>query len=835
MQQLFYTICLLFVIVSTFGQVKSPDSFLPHDLGEQFTPHYLLVDYFEAVAAQSDKVKLIPYGTTNQDRPLFVAIVSAPSNLDRLEDIRINNLRLAGLEAGEPDLESALPIVWLSFSVHGNEPSGSECSMQLLYDLVSGEGAAAEWLNNTIVIIDPSVNPDGYSRYTHWYRNVAHKNSNPNLESREHDEPWPGGRVNHYYFDLNRDWAWATQVETRQRLQLYQKWLPHVHPDVHEQYIDNPYYFAPAAEPFHPYISQWQRDFQTEIGRNHARYFDENGWLYFTREIFDLFYPSYGDTYPTFNGAIGMTYEQGGHSTAGRAATMKNGDTLLLSDRILHHLTTCKSTIEMASKNAERLVGNFRDYFKSAIENPSGKYKTFIIKVKEEDRDRLEHFLALLDLHEVHYFLAAGKMEGVKAYSYRENKNVTVDIGPFDLIISAYQPKSVLAQVLLEPEGELSDSMTYDITAWALPYAYNLEAYASTQNFIPDGTARNIGGSDAKPRSTTVPYAWLIAWNDVADAHFLSALLKKGIKVRYAKTSFSLDGKLFEKGTLVVTKADNSKNKDWSRALQAIANEARKWAQPVSTGYVDNGKDLGSYLMQLIEYPEVALLYDGAIDKHSFGFVWHYFEKDVNYPLSAIPVSQLKTGQLNKYNTIIMPEGGLELEEDAMEHLGQWVAAGNKLVVVGNAHKIFEGKEGWGLAQHEKYHDQLPKGSDIELSVYGNTERSNISESTPGAIVKTRLDQSHPLAYGLGDFYFSLKTNDFHQPYLEEGWNVGYLEEDIEKKGFIGAALLKKMPHTFVFGVHEKGEGTIVYLMDDPLYRGFWYQGKLLFSNAIFF
>ncbi|MEZ4980279.1 MAG: hypothetical protein R2769_01580 [Saprospiraceae bacterium] len=310
------------------------------------------------------------------------------------------------------------------------------------------------------------------------------------LDSREHNEPWPGGRVNHYLFDLNRDWAWATQIETQQRLKLYQEWMPHVHPDVHEQYIDNPYYFAPAAEPFHQYITQWQRDFQTEIGKNHAGYFDENGWLYFTREIFDLFYPSYGDTYPTFNGAIGMTYEQAGHSTAGRAASMRNGDTLLLKDRMAHHHTTSMSTIEMTSKNASRVVKNFKAYFDEGKNNPQGNYKTFVIRNKEEDASKIKALLTLLDRHKIQYGKAANSKSGINGFDYQNNKTRFFFINENDLVISAYQPKSVLAQVLFEPEGVLSDSLTYDITAWALPYAYGLKLMLRPPKYCLQQTTR---------------------------------------------------------------------------------------------------------------------------------------------------------------------------------------------------------------------------------------------------------------------------------------------------------------------------------------------------------
>ena len=263
--------------------------------------------------------------------------------------------------------------------MHGNEAGATNSSIATIYDLAnSNNKTTQEWLKNTVVIVDPSINPDGYSRYTHWNRGIGNKIANPHIESREHDEPWPGGRVNHYNFDLNRDWAWATQVETQQRLKQYHKWMPHINVDVHEQGYDSPYYFAPAAQPFHAYISKWQADFQTEIGLNHTKYFDKEGWLYFTREVFDLLYPSYGDTYPTFNGAIGMTYEQAGHSIAGRAILIENGDTLKLMDRIMHHKTAALSTVEMGSKNAKRIVDNFTDYFKKSNSNPIGEYLSLI-------------------------------------------------------------------------------------------------------------------------------------------------------------------------------------------------------------------------------------------------------------------------------------------------------------------------------------------------------------------------------------------------------------------------------------------------------------------------
>lgn len=342
----------------------SPEEFLGYPLGAHFTPHYKIVGYFEAVAkAAPGKMKLEQYGVTYEGRPLMLAYIASEENLQRLEKIRVDNLRQAGELFGTPPLDNRPVIVWLSYNVHGNEPSSSEAAMKTLYELVNpGSARAAEWLKNTVVIIDPCINPDGRDRYVHWYNDVVGAQPNPDPQSREHLEPWPRGRTNHYNFDLNRDWAWQTQVETQQRLKKYNMWLPQVHVDFHEQGYNNPYYFAPAAEPYHDVITPWQREFQVKIGKNNARYFDHNGWLYFTKEEFDLFYPSYGDTYPIYNGAIGMTFEQGGIG-AGLAVQTTDGDTLTLAQRLEHHFTTGISTIETASANADRLIAAFRAYF----------------------------------------------------------------------------------------------------------------------------------------------------------------------------------------------------------------------------------------------------------------------------------------------------------------------------------------------------------------------------------------------------------------------------------------------------------------------------------------
>jgi hypothetical protein len=359
--------------------------------------------------------------------------------------------------------------------VHGNETSSSEAALMTLYALVDpANNATKEWLKNTVVVIDPCINPDGRDRYVNWFNSMVGKDYNADPIAREHAEPWPGGRTNHYNFDLNRDWAWQTQVESQQRLKKYNQWMPQVHVDFHEQGSNDPYYFAPAADPFHEVITPWQKDFQVLIGKNNARYFDQNGWLFFTKERFDLLYPSYGDTYPIYNGAIGMTFEQGGGGRGGLGIVKADGDTLTLVDRATHHYTTGLSTIETASRNRQKLIEEFRKYFDDGRSGKTGDYKTYVLTSKDENRIRA--VVDLLEKNGIEYGTLSNKT--FRGLNYNTGKDDAYADEGYHVAISAFQPKSVLAKVLLEPKTIVTDSNTYDITAWAVPYAYGVKGYA---------------------------------------------------------------------------------------------------------------------------------------------------------------------------------------------------------------------------------------------------------------------------------------------------------------------------------------------------------------------
>ncbi len=819
---------LFFYAFSAHSQARfqSPDEFLPHRLGEQFTAHHQLVGYYEYAAAQKpEQCKLVQFGTTNEERPQLAMIVSSKENMARIEEIRLNNLRRVGVETGTPDNSNPIAIIYMGYSVHGNEAAGSESSMKVLYELLNANNQNTQsWLKNTVIILDPSQNPDGYSRYTHWYRDVCNMLPDVDKSTNEHLEPWPSGRVNHYLFDLNRDWAWGTQVETQNRIRFYKQWMPHVHPDIHEQGSDAPYYFAPAAEPFHKFITPFQRQFQTEIGKNHAKYFDENGWLYFTREVFDLFYPSYGDTYPTFNGAIGMTYEQGGIG-AGRAVMTEIGDTLTLKDRIQHHYTTSLSTVEIASKNAARLVDNFTQYFKETSKNPQGEYKTYVIKA-ENGVQKLKKLMSILDLHKIQYGTVAAT-QNLTGFDYGTGNDKTFSANPNDLVISAYQPISTFTQVLFDPVSTLSDSLTYDITAWALPYAQGLKAFASKQKI-------NVDKKFQLPENQIIAqknaYAYLVNWNSVHDARFLSHLVQADVRVRFSTVPFEIEGKKYDYGTLIITRADNKRlGANFDLIIKNIANADKQNVTGVSTGFVENGADFGSGRVHPVRAPRVLLLNGDGVANNAFGHLWYYFEKDLDYPASIVPADRLKRTDLSKYDVLVISDGTYDFDEKTLEKVRNWVQSGGKLIAMEEALRAFEDQKGFAL---KKADDAVVENKRLDSFV--DMERKSISDIVPGALFKLKMDNTHPLAYGFDKTYYALKTNTLHYNQNKDLKDVGYIGNDLEVIGFAGSRAKQLMKNSSQIAVQNMGRGSVIYLSDSPVFRGFWDQGKLLLSNAIF-
>jgi hypothetical protein len=837
----FSATALSLLFIASYGQQQSklltPKEFLGYELGDKFSRHHRVVDYFRHVAEVMPNVEVKQYGETYEGRPLIYAIIASDENYKKIEKIRVDNLKRAGVQEGAASEKVA--IVWLSYNVHGNEASSLEASMKTLYELVNPSNTNTQaWLKNTVVIMDPCINPDGRDRYANFYNQFGNFPHNPSGDAKEHRENWPGGRSNHYMFDLNRDWAWQTQIESKQRIKIYNEWLPHVHVDFHEQGYNNPYYFAPAAEPLHEVISPWQREFQNTIGKNNAKYFDKEGWLYFTKEVFDLFYPSYGDTYPTFNGAIGMTYEQAGGGFGGLGITTETGDPLTLKDRLTHHYTTGISTVEITSQNATRVVDEFEKYFRDNVSNPATPYKTYVIK-SDNQSDKITSLTKWLDTHGIRYgHVSAGK--ATRGFDYQTQTTTAVNVSPDDIVITAYQPKSRFLTTVFEPVSKLPDSLTYDITAWNLMYAYDLKAYALNERL---NISKAYQQKTISNNVDTKPYAYIIKYENIADAELLAALLQKNVRMRSSTKGFTVSGQNFSPGTLIVTRRNNEHLKNFDSLVVSMANKMNRKLYLSTTGFVEKGKDFGSSDLSFIAAPKVAMLFGEQTSSLSSGEIWYFFEQQMHYPVTQVGTDYFRNIDLRKYDVLIVPEGNYRLFDDTtLENVSTWVNAGGKLILVASAISSFADKKGFRLkvyATDDEKSEAERREKELKEKLgfirYADTERTGVSETISGAIYKVAVDNTHPLGFGLGSTYYSLKNNELRFGFLDNGWNVGYIKGSTKPvQGFAGFKINTALQNSLVFGVEDKGQGQVIYFVDNPLFRCFWENGKLLFANAVF-
>jgi len=816
MKKILLSLLSLLLGLSGNAQLKSPSDFLGYELGTQFTRHHQVIDYVNHVAENSGFAQTASYGKTNEGRTLQLVYLSSPENLAQLESLRKDHLRSIGYEQGAKETTKEYSIIWLSYNVHGNESTSTEAALKTLHTLVTEK---QDWLENLIVIMDPCINPDGRDRYVNWYNQVKSTPFDSSPLANEHFEDWPGGRYNHYYFDLNRDWAWLSQKESQQRLPNYLAWMPQIHVDFHEQGVDSPYYFAPAVEPYHEVITDFQRDFQATIAKNHSRYFDKEGWLYFTDEVFDLLYPGYGDTYPMFNGAIGMTYEQGGSGRAGLSIRNSVGDLLSLKDRIAHHYTSGLSTVEVAHNNVMRLNKEFSAYHA----DNKGKYATYAL---EGPTDKMDALKRLLDAHQIPVKQLA-QTTNIKGIDFATQKTKTSSFGTEAIVLNGNGKKSRLIQALFEPQTHFSDSLTYDITSWALPYAYGLKAVASNQTV----KTKPLAISSERPAIEKNAYAYASERKSIQDGEYLAALIKAGLRVSYNEVPLTNGGKRWDMGSVFVLKTQNKHVPNLGEMVAKIAKETSQEVSALSSGLSDQGPDLGSNQLNFIANKTIGLLKSDSAIPQGYGEVWHFFEQQLNYPIIQMSDERLNARFLSKLDVLIIPPGYYSnlFDAEGENALSQWIKAGGRVIALGSALNAFTNNNLFSL-ERKKGTDE-----DAEDIAFGDQERESIRSVIYGSIYKANVDSSHPLAAGYSSNYFTLKTSAAAYTMLEDNGTAAYLSKAIQPvAGFSGDKAIGLQSESLLFGTERVGRGSVVYFVDNPLYRSFWENGKLWLVNAIF-
>ena len=847
-----------------------PEAFLGYPLGAQFTSWDRIVAYLEALDAASPRVKMWEYGRTYEGRPLKLLAVSSPENLERLEEIRRDVLRLAdpaGLSGGDREriVRRTPLVVWLAYGVHGNESSSAEAAMGAAYVLAAAQGEMAGMLRDVVVLIDPLQNPDGRERYVNGYKQRRGTAADPRRAAAEHYEPWPGGRQNHYVIDLNRDWAWASQQETRQRIAAYRSWEPQVYVDFHEMGSDSSYFFPPSAEPINPQIDRRILTWLDTFGRANAAAFDRQGWIYYKEENYDLFYPGYGDSYPSLRGAVGMTYEMAGGGRAGAAVALPDGTTLTLADRVARHLTTSLATVRTAARNGRKILEDFAANRARAGE-PA---KTYLWPADQQEARALADLLAfhgvrvrqLANGAEIPVHALARSAGGPTAASAAKGAagEVPRRFAAGTYAVSTAQPLGNLAAALLEADSQMSqpfldrqrqrleqnlDAEFYDITAWSLPLAYNLHAWVAAGDLAAD--ARPLAEAAGGIRGEG-DLGWLVPPQGIATYRLAAELQRRRVHHRVALAAFSGGGASYPAGTLFIPRRANV---DGVReTLQTLLQEGSLTAQALSASYEITGISLGSNDMPAVRPVRVGLVSGEGVDATSFGFLWYLLDRQIGVDHDRLDLAQLRQVPLGDFDVLVLPSGNYDdrIGDKLKESLDGWVKAGGVLVAVGDAVTWLQDRELTSIKRWTPPKKEKEKGKDDKADESSEDPESSGSPVekqlaqrpifTPGAVLATRMQPRHPLTLGLASA----------PDVLYEGSNVlkatGDPRQDVLMAaddspvvaGFAWPEAEQRLAGSLLVGAEPRGRGSVVLFAQDPAYRLFWRATTPILLNAVLF
>ena len=833
-------------------EISSPAEFLGYRLGSEFTLHSDVMQYFKYLAENSDRLSLHKYAETYEGRELYYAVVSSGDNMGQIDQLRTNNLGLAnpdsvGRSAAERMMEDQPITVWLSYNVHGNEPSSSESAMQTAYRLVAGSDAETSRMREeAITIIDPMLNPDGRDRYVFWYKSSRSNMLNTNAEDLEHDEIWPGGRTNHYWFDLNRDWVWLVHPESRGRIDAYQQWMPQVHLDLHEQGFNSNYFTMPGTTPRNHELPEDYEKWADVFGRGVIEEFNDHNINFATREAFDFFYPGYGSSYPSNMGAIGMLAEQGGHSRGGRAVETDDGYVLTLRQRIFDHYTNSISTIRTAIENRQPLLGYFRNAFTDDArkEDP----KSFILP--GEGRDYTNEFVDIMLQHGIQIQQATEEFTVRNARSYWDGESSRRSFEAGSYIISTDQPRHIFINTLMKRQLAIKDSVMYDMATWSAPMAYNLDA--SWTNGSPGVATREVTespGYDTGVQNGDAQYAYVINWDQRYAPKALAKLWNAGYRVRSAEKTFTLNGISYSEGSLIVLIGRNYDKKDDIAAdMRIIAEEANVQVQGFDTGRMEKGIDLASRSSVPVEKPQVALMVDSPFSSYTAGQIWFLFDQWTEFGISRIRSESLGYTDINEYDVMVLPGawGGYSsvLDSAAIDRLKGWVERGGTLVATEDA-AGFMTKEQSGFTsvemaeEDEATHDDKVAEEAVDpeaFTTYAAREDTSGLKRIPGSAFKGHIDNTNPLAFGLPDRLYSIKFSDEALKPSTDWQLVGYYDEDsasVMAAGYASQENRELAAGNGFAGVQEMGSGKVVFLLDNTQYRMFWVGPARMMQNAV--
>ncbi|MGM5470060.1 M14 family metallopeptidase [Flavobacteriaceae bacterium LMO-SS05] len=799
----------------TYNQnIPTPKSVIGHEVGEWHITHDKLVQYMYALANASDRITIENRGASFEGRPILLLTITSPKNHQQLDKIR--EAHIASTETNTVDTSNMPIVVYQGFSIHGNEPSGSNAALLVAYYLAAAEGDyISTLLDHTVILFDPSFNPDGLQRFAYWANSNKSKNLNPDPNDREYNEVWPRGRTNHYWFDLNRDWLPVQMPESRARLETYHNWLPNILTDHHEMGTNATFFFQPGIQSrTHPLTPKMNQELTKLIGNFHAKALDKIGSLYYTEESYDDFYYGKGSTFPDINGGIGILFEQA--SSRGHIQESDNG-ILTFPFTIRNQFTAALSTLEAAKTMREQILNYQHDFYKEARNEAAKENGKAIVFGDEKDAAKTYHLAEILKrqhitFNELKNDVTLNGKQFKKGYSYVVPKN---------------QKNTRLINAMFEKRTTFGDSLFYDISAWTFPLAFDLD-YAEGVSTSNAGDVVNTLEMKAGNVSSKSNYAYLMEWHEYYTPKVLNKILNNGIRAKVGLKPFGLNGIQYDYGTILIPVQNQSKTTDELYIiLNEIAKEGHVQIQGVSTG-LTQGIDLGSTEFKTLEQPKIALLVGNGISSYDAGEIWHLFDQRYDITITKLDTDNLRRADLSRYNTIIMASGSTDA--DNAKILKTWVENGGTLIGYKNALR-------W-LNTNEFIKLDLKKMERTAVNItYEQIDDFKGAQEIGGAIFEAKTDRSHPINFGYKNDKIALFRNStmFLNPDKQSYNNpIQYTKRPL-LSGYISKPNLDSLASTVPFKVGRLKKGKVVAFTDNTNFRAFWYGTNKLLMNAIFF
>lgn len=793
------------------SSIPTPKEIIGHEVGEWHITHDKLVEYMKALAASTDRISIETRGKTYEGRPLLLLTITSSNNHKNLDQIRkqhIDATNDASLSVDNPI------VVYQGFSIHGNEPSGSNAALAVAYYLAASKSTETlELLENTVILFDPSFNPDGLQRFAYWANTNRSKNINPDPNDREYSEIWPRGRTNHYQFDMNRDWLPVQLPESKARIATFHKWLPNILTDHHEMGSNSNFFFQPGIPSrTNPLTPQMNQDLTREIATYHAKALDKIGSMYYSEESFDDFYYGKGSTFPDINGSIGILFEQA--SSRGHAQETSNG-ILTFPFTIRNQATAAFSSLEAANKMRLKILKYQQDFYK---ESRNTGAKNAIVFGDEKDAAKTFHLAEVLKRHQV-------KIHDIKSDFTQNGKNFKKG---YSYVVPMNQKNHRLVKAMFDVRTTFKDSLFYDVSAWTFNHAFDVD-YAENVSLSKAGNEITNLEMKAGNVSFKSDYGYLMPWNEFYAPKALHAILQKGLRAKVSMKNFKNGGVSYEYGTIFIPVQNQKLDAlELFTFLGDVANESHIDINAVSTG-LNDGIDLGSNNFRAITKPKVAMIVGDGVAGNDSGEIWHLFDQRFDMPITRLDTRNFNRLDIAKYTHIVIPSSGLE--KTAITKLQTWVRNGGVLVGYKNTARWLASNKMINISFERAKRDSIKNVSFEDRSLKSG------AQVIGGAIFEANLDRSHPINFGYKDDKLALFRNStMFMKADKDSYNnpIQYTSKPL-LSGYISKENAEIIPNTVPFKVNRFGRGRVIVFTDNTNFRAFWFGTNKLLMNTIFF